>query len=344
MTEKRSTSGTETRVGAYLALAFALSWALWIPVMLWKDNPVFLNLSGGPALAAMWLAASRHRPRKNHARLLAFALIVPFCWIVVILDVGANAGPAVPLRFNPYLLLPSAISAWIVSGAFSHDSGVRSLMRTLVAPPNWRWCAIAVLALPAFMLITVVVGRASGLAVISPVPGVTGRPLASLLGVRFFHYLFFTAVFEEPGWRGFLLPRLQARFSPLVATVLVWLPWAVWHLPLDLTRPGGGWGLSMILQQRGLTLLIISILITWLYNRSRGALLSPVLFHGAMGSFPFVLSAAPALRPLIFVWAIIVVVADRMWHRRSSQLAQEGLAGASRSTSARVLGFGEFPK
>jgi uncharacterized protein len=328
MTERTSASGVETRVGTYLVLAFALSWTLWIPVILWKDNPVFLNLGGGPALAAMWLVASGHRPGKNHTRLLAFALLVPLCWIVAILDVGASAGPAVPLHFNPWLLLPSAISAWIISGAFSRDSGVRSLMRTLVAPPDWRWCVVSVLALPVFMMITVVVGRALGLAVISPVPGVRGWPLAGLIGVRFFHYLFFTSVFEEPGWRGFLLPRFQARFSPLAATILVWLPWAVWHLPLDLTRPGGAWSLSMILQQRGATLLIVSILITWLYNRSRGALLSPVLFHGAMGSFPFVLPAAPALRPLIFVWAIIVVVAEKMWRRGSFPRAQEGLLGA----------------
>jgi membrane protease YdiL (CAAX protease family) len=150
--------------------------------------------------------------------------------------------------------------------------------------------------------------------------------LAALIAVRFLHYLFFTAVFEEPGWRGFLLPRLQSRFSPLMATTLVWLPWAVWHLPLDFTRPGG-WSLSAILQLRGPALLGVSILITWLYNRSRGALLSPVLFHAAMGSFPFVLPAAPALRPLIFVWAIAVIVADRMWRRGFSGVAKPQLRG-----------------
>ena len=173
--------GTETRVGTFLVLAFALSWVLWIPVMLWKDNPVFLNLGGGPALAAMWLVATTHRPGRNRARMLAFALLVPVCWIAAILDIGANAGPALPLRFNPWLLVPSAISAWIVSGAFSRDSGVRQLMRTLVAPRDWRWCVVAVLALPALMMVTVVAGHAMGLAVISPVPGVTGWPLAGLI-------------------------------------------------------------------------------------------------------------------------------------------------------------------
>jgi membrane protease YdiL (CAAX protease family) len=316
MAETPESPRPQTGIWVYLALAFALSWTLWIPVILWKENPVFLNLSGGPALAAMWLSASKHTPRANPARLFAFAVLVPLCWLVVVLDVGASAEPATPLRFNPGLLLPSAISAWIISGAFSRDSGIRTLLRTLVAPPDWRWCFIALLSLPAFLMITVVLGYALGLPVINPVPGVPIGALTALIAVRFFHYLLFTAVFEEPGWRGFLLPRLQRRFSPLMATILVWLPWAVWHLPLDFSRPGG-WSLAAILQLRGPTLLVVSILITGLYNRSRGALLSPVLFHAGMGSFPFLLPAAPSLRPLIFVWAIAVVVSDRMWRRRT---------------------------
>jgi membrane protease YdiL (CAAX protease family) len=35
---------------------------------------------------------------------------------------------------------------------------------------------------------------------------------------------------EEIGWRGFLLPRLLERFSPLEASLVVGLVWAAWHL------------------------------------------------------------------------------------------------------------------
>lgn len=300
----------KTDIWKFLALAFPLSWALWIPVILHPSSPVFLNLSGGPALAAMWLSASSHTWRRNPARLFAFAVLVPVAWMIVVLNVGANA----TLRFNAWLLVPSAISAWIISGAFSRDSGLRALLRTLVAPEDWRWCLIALLALPALLLISEVLGRALHLPVINPLAGVPARAAAALIAIRFFHELFFTAVFEEPGWRGFLLPRLQLRFSPLMATILVWLPWAVWHLPLDFTRPR--WILLGILETRGPALLLASILITWLYNRSRGALLSPVLFHAAMNSFPFLLPASAALLPLILVWAIAVVIGDRMWRGR----------------------------
>ncbi len=306
---------SDAAIWQYLGLAFALSWPLWIPVILHKGNSVFLNLGGGPALAAMWLSASTHTRRTNPARAFAFVVLTALCWLIVVLNVGTGAGPNAALRFNPWLLIPSAISAWIVSGAFSRDSGERALLRTLVAPPDWRWCLISLLSLPALLLLSVVLGRLAGLPLTNPLPRVPGRALAVLIAVNFLHELFFTAVLEEPGWRGFLLPRLQFRFSPLMATTLVWLPWAVWHLPLDFTRPGG-WSLLTILQLRGPALFLASILITWLYNRSRGSLLSPVLFHASMNSFPFLLPASAALLPLILVWAVAVIMADRMWRRR----------------------------
>ena len=266
---------------------------------------------------AMWFAATGGFPRTERKRLLAFALLIPVCWAVVVLNVRAESFPGDPVRFDWRLLLPSFISAWIVSGAFSNNAGTRSLLRTLVVPRKPAWCAIALVSLPAFMIATVIFGYALGLPVIRPIPGISNGALMVLIPVRFLHYLLFVAVYEEPGWRGFLLPRLQSRFSLLMATVALWTAWAVWHLPLDFTRPGG-WTMSGILQQRGPTLLVVSILITWLYNRAEGALLSPVLFHAAMGTFPFVLPAAPALLPLIVVWAIVVMITDRMWRYRQA--------------------------
>ena len=315
MPETKGAPRTFSGVWPFLAIVFPLSWALWVPVVLDKTNPVFLNLGGGPALSAMWVAAARDGNAKNRARPIAFALLVPACWLVVTLNGAVNFSPPAPLRFNPALLVPSALSAWIISGAFSSDRGIRSLLRSMAVPSDWRWPLAALPLVPSFVLATAFLGRALGLPVINPAPGLTAAQLSGLTAIRFFHYLLFTAIFEEPGWRGFLLPRLQARFSPLMASVLVWVPWAVWHLPLDLTRPG--WGLRAIVQQRVVILLLYSVWITWLYNRARGGLLSAVIFHGGTGSFVYLLPSSPLLiLPLGALLVLAFVIADRMWRRR----------------------------
>jgi membrane protease YdiL (CAAX protease family) len=72
---------------------------------------------------------------------------------------------------------------------------------------------------------------------------------------------------EEPGWRGFALPRLQERRSPLIATLLLGLAWGVWHIPLY--GPAGF-----------VVPLILAFFYTWLYNRTGSVLLCLILHAG----------------------------------------------------------------
>ena len=66
-------------------------------------------------------------------------------------------------------------------------------------------------------------------------------PLALLASI----FLDIGGVTEETGWRGFALPLLQARMTPLAATLIVGLMWGVWHFPARpdiLTGAYGLWG------------------------------------------------------------------------------------------------------
>lgn len=95
----------------------------------------------------------------------------------------------------------------------------------------------------------------------------------------------FVGLGEEVGWRGFALPRFQARASALRASVSLALVWAGWHMPLfvfspglsDLDIPGViGWVVSLGLG---------SILLTWLFNSSGGSIAAVALFHAALDIF-----------------------------------------------------------
>jgi len=89
---------------------------------------------------------------------------------------------------------------------------------------------------------------------------------------------------EELGWRGFLVPVLQERYSALATSLLVGVAWAGWHLPLFLNAntTHGSWPVSQQLVW-GVTILAGSVLWTWMYNNT-GSVLAAAVFHAGMNS------------------------------------------------------------
>lgn len=88
---------------------------------------------------------------------------------------------------------------------------------------------------------------------------------------------------EELGWRGWLLPVVQRRVTPLAAAVAIGLVWAVWHLPLygmvETTQADSSFGWFT------LQAVALSIVLTWMHNGTGRSILLPVLFHGAVNGF-----------------------------------------------------------
>jgi uncharacterized protein len=81
---------------------------------------------------------------------------------------------------------------------------------------------------------------------------------------------------EEPGWRGFAVPRMQARTSPLVTAVILGVLVAGWHLPLVFADDLGP--ISLV------TTFSITIFYVWLFNHARGSVLLTLIAHNVQGS------------------------------------------------------------
>jgi membrane protease YdiL (CAAX protease family) len=84
---------------------------------------------------------------------------------------------------------------------------------------------------------------------------------------------------EEPGFRGFAIPRLQARWSPLASVTILAVLVALWHLPLVVTDNIGPVGL--------ITTFSITFFYFWLFNRTGGSVLLTLLAHMAQGAVKF---------------------------------------------------------
>lgn len=78
---------------------------------------------------------------------------------------------------------------------------------------------------------------------------------------------------EEAGWRGFALPRLESRFGSLISSLILGIIWACWHLPFYFIEQRMPFYIFIIL------VIVITILMTWGYNSTKGSLLITVIFH-----------------------------------------------------------------
>jgi membrane protease YdiL (CAAX protease family) len=179
------------------------------------------------------------------------------------------------------------IAVFIVLALTRGWAGVRDLLASIV---RWRvglgWYAVALLLPVAILLVSLY---------LTALFGGTTPTAEDFAGLYALPLVFLTTTLingpftEEPGWRGFLLPRLQSRYTPLVASLIVGAIWANWHLPLLISDPTG--------QRPPLQFVVLvlaqSVVFTWVYNETRGSVLLVILMHGSANSIARLL--APAL-------------------------------------------------
>lgn len=215
--------------------------------------------------------------------------------------------PSPIIAFGPFL------AAILVLALTTGKGGVVTLLRRMV---RWRvrpvWYAVALLLPVAISggaaLLNVVVLGAS-----APSPAELGA--WSGLVPTFFLLLLVPGIggaWEEPGWRGYALPKLQGGHSALLASLILGVVWAFWHLPL------------MVIGQIPLSdpvyIVAWSVVLTWVFNNTNGSVLIAMLMHNihnviSGGYFSAMFSGADWVRQgwlLVALWcavaAIVVVV------------------------------------
>ena len=127
------------------------------------------------------------------------------------------------------------VAAVILTAQESGGVGVRSLLGRIL---QWRvapiWYAVALLG-PLVITLVAMVLEVVLLGVPPPSLGLLLGELPSTLltlVVNALYFLIFVTLGEEVGWRGYALPALQARYSALLASLILGVVWASWHLPV----------------------------------------------------------------------------------------------------------------
>jgi uncharacterized protein len=229
---------------------------------------------------------------------------------------GYKELPILPYH-HAYGALGPIIAGFIMEKKERGTEGVLALLKSMV---KWRvgivWYGVVLLPI-VFLLLAMLWAFYAHQKPMDFKSLFISKELPEFSAIGFLMYNFFAfGVGEETGWRGYALPHLQAHYPALSATILLTIGWAVWHIPVFYYRPGFvsmgigeivGWLLSMFMG---------SILLTWLYNSTKGSVFMCILFHAVIN---IVFTSDVTLDKTIVqnmgigvtVWAILVVVFTR---------------------------------
>lgn len=181
----------------------------------------------------------------------------------------------------PGAYLGPIASALLVTGVTEGRHGLRVWRgRMTKLRVGWRWYAVVLLSVPAAL--TIGSAALTGQSPLMPSVAVLAAYLPGLL-----LQMVTTGLAEEPGWREFAMPRMQRKYHPAKATLIVGVLWGVWHMPLFLTEWGGGGphvDPTTPLEFLG-TAIAFSFVMTWVFNRSRESMPLVMLLHTSVNNF-----------------------------------------------------------
>jgi uncharacterized protein len=213
---------------------------------------------------------------RRHPLVSFFVLTYAIAWLLwapLVIFRGQLPGPLGFVLGLLGTLVPSTLGLVFV-GLLRGRPGVRRMLRRLVhGRIGLRWY-VAVLALamlaPLGLGISILMG--------GDLP-VVNQTIFGVLFLFAFHIFPGSALGEELGWRGFALPRMQARHNALKSSLIIGILWGSWHLPLWLT--GTESHPIRLFVPFVVAVIASSVIYTWLYNNTGGSLLIIVLYHAA---------------------------------------------------------------
>jgi membrane protease YdiL (CAAX protease family) len=283
-----------------------------------------MNSAPAPLTATTQSDTWLTRQARRQPLVVFFILAYFFGWICFLPLVLTNTGLGIVRVSLPLeLLLVAGASAptlaalctqWLLERNFRicrfYTSWKRALLGSVVA------LALAMFAL--VVLPAIALSKASPLALhwsALVTPSVYAVNLSTFLG---------GPANEEPGWRGFAMPRLQVRFGPLPGSILLGMLWAAWHVPLFFVRAWAGspiWSFFVYV-------IAVSVLITWATNFARFSIIAPILMHATSNTSTRLINALYKDVPMrqhdsaiylgtvvVVTFAVIVLTRGRLGHQ-----------------------------
>ncbi len=278
-------------ITTYIIIAYGITWLGWIPTLIISSKQGYLlpTIDGFSTFVQAGISDTNH----------------------LIVTIGFSLAIFGPL-----------IGALIVTRLDSGKVGIAELWGRII---KWRigirWylaAALISLALAVVPFLLVILTR------LSQLDSIGVFALAPFILPLLLWQILTSGFGEEPGWRGFLLPRLQARFGGEKYIWFLGLIWAIWHYPFTAYHtissmvdvPVPAMIISVIFALAGNTMSLIGLtyIYVWLNNNTKSVFLA-ILFHAVVNVMnTVVLASIEGFNPLVTLiialmpWAVVIVM------------------------------------
>jgi membrane protease YdiL (CAAX protease family) len=198
-----------------------------------------------------------------------FVLAYAFSWSLSLVYLFTHSGPAI-LSCGPFL------AAAVVLGATTGRRGIKALFASMVRwRVGFRWWVVAIAA--PVLVTAAATGLNLALGADTPSADDLGRwtvVLPTALVILLFPGL--GGAWEEPGWRGYALPRFLELRGPVMSSLILGVLWSGWHIPVFLVGDQHWSDLLLVVE--------VTVVLTWLFQNTLGSVLIAMVFHALNNS------------------------------------------------------------
>jgi len=205
------------------------------------------------------------------------------------------------------------IAAFITTYIYSKQKGIKELIKRIFkVRVSFKWYLYLFLLPLVSNLIVVIIGLIFGIGLQS----FFNSDISFNYILFFLIYEILTSGLEEPGWRGFVLEKLQNIYSAEKASWLLGIIWAVWHYPYVISLYSDTGMISLLFSLIGFSMVIIgqTFIMTWFYNNTKSIFISILLHAWLNTSTNFILGNITIYYPIMGIipalvtWGIVFIL------------------------------------
>lgn len=320
----------EHQLISFFILTFLITWGLGFSYSAVLKQRQFLMVplvfiaTCGPAIAGIIIkvisdSRQKSKGNKRNSWISFFVALIVSLIVCLANIVFINNVPFSPMLVGIFIVSVIPV-AFIINVMYTRFPVIRNYQIILARFRDIKWwILLAFMLMPVLCLISFAISHLFGR---SPNPftvalPVTGFTLIGWVVLKFmYQFFFFNGTGEEVGWRGFALPRLQLRFSSLTAALLLSLIWVPWHIFLWQAE-GRSINTFAFWQMSYLIHVPSSVIICWIFNRSRGSILIAGITHASANTVMAMFGGfdITVLAIMLYAFSVVIIFKDRMWRK-----------------------------